>query len=492
MKSSWPTILKRKYPKLFFTLSSEVAPFLGEYERTATTVFNAYIGPKISALLAKPAKLLSSKGLKRDPLIMQAYGGVLDVEATCKNAVGTIESGPGRGDRRHPIPRRLIGEHNILATDMGGTTFKVSVIRDGVIERDYKPVILAHSILSTKIWVESIGAGGGSIAWIDPETGLLKVGPQGAGAKPGPVCYDVGGGEPTVSDADLVLGYLNENYFLGGKMRLNKAALDGDPEKIAGRSGMSDMEAASGIYRIANSHMSDLIRKATVEKGHDPRDFALFAYGGAAPVHASRYAAELGVRQVVIPLTASVHGATGLISSDVVYEYGKSDHLSFPSGLRASTTNLPDSSTARSSDLARRGISRSDIQIDRSVDMRYRYQVHELNVPFPPGPATITRTDMEELSSRFDDLYEKSYGQGIRLSRSRQRNHHFPPHRDWVAAGNMTSSRDGAKRTMPRRSRAREMSTSKKTGKLLPRRSTISSSCSPALNSPARRSSKLR
>jgi N-methylhydantoinase A len=210
-------VIKRKYPAIFFSLSSEVAPYLGEYERAATTVFNAYIGPKISSYLRKLQNILKSKGVSHEPLIMQAYGGVLGVEATCKNAVGIIESGPAAGI----VGTRFLGEHvgekNILATDMGGTTFKVSVVRDGVIERDYKPVILRYNILSSKIWVESIGAGGGSIAWIDPETGLLKVGPQGAGASPGPVCYDIGGEDPTVSDADLVLGYLNEDYFLGGR-----------------------------------------------------------------------------------------------------------------------------------------------------------------------------------------------------------------------------------------------------------------------------------
>ncbi|MBM4299527.1 MAG: hydantoinase/oxoprolinase family protein, partial [Deltaproteobacteria bacterium] len=321
-------ILKKKYPKLFYTLSSEVAPYIGEYERSATTVFNAYIGPKISSYLQSLQTVLKQQGLRREPLIMQAYGGVLGIDATCKNAVGVIESGPAAGIVGTRFLGEHIGEKNILATDMGGTTFKVSLVRDGVIERDYKPVILRYNILSTKIWVESIGAGGGSIAWIDAETGLLKVGPQGAGASPGPVCYDVGGAEPTVSDADLVLGYLNENYFLGGRMKLNKAkTLAAIGEKIAKPLKMTEVEAASGIYRIANAHMSDLIRKATVEKGHDPRNFVLFAFGGAAPVHASRYAAELGVRQVVIPLTASVHGATGLISSDVVYEYGKSEHV---------------------------------------------------------------------------------------------------------------------------------------------------------------------
>jgi N-methylhydantoinase A len=406
-------LLNRKYPTLFFTLSHEVAPFVGEYERTATTVFNAYIGPKISAYLTKLGRVLKSQGLKRDPLIMQAYGGVLGAEATCKNAVGTIESGPASGVVGTQFVGRLIEEPNVIATDMGGTTFKVSVIRDGVIERDYKPVLLQHRILSSKIWVESIGAGGGSIAWVDPETGLLKVGPQGAGAKPGPACYGFGGTEPTVSDANLILGYLNENYFLGGKMRLDRAAaLNAIREKVARPLEMSELQAASGIHRIATAHMSDLIRKATVEKGHDPRNFALFAYGGAAPIHASRYAAQLRIKKVIIPLTASVHGAMGLISSDVVYEYGKSDHLIVPADLARVNENFAGLINHALRDLQHAGFESKDIRIGRSVDMRYRYQVHELNVPFPAGTADITPDAMEQLYTRFDSLYEKAYGQG--------------------------------------------------------------------------------
>ena len=406
-------ILKKKHPKVFFTLSSDVAPYLGEFERSATTVFNAYIGPKISTYLRSLQEILLSKGLRREPLIMQAYGGVLGIAASCKNAVGIIESGPAAGIVGTRYLGEQIGEKNILATDMGGTTFKVSVVRDGIIERDYKPVIMRHSILSTKIWVESIGAGGGSIAWIDRDTGLLKVGPQGAGASPGPVCYDVGGSEPTVSDADLILGYLNPDYFLGGRMNLNKAkTLDAVRERIARPLKLSEVEAASGIYRIANSHMSDLIRKATVEKGHDPRNFVLFAFGGAAPVHASRYAAELGIRQVVVPLTASVHGATGLISSDVVYEYGKSDHVVVPVAPMRVNENFAGLLQRALSDLSAAGFAESDVQVMRSVDMRYRYQVHELNVTFPAGSVAITESDMEELYALFDDLYERAFGQG--------------------------------------------------------------------------------
>jgi N-methylhydantoinase A len=406
-------LLRRKCPSVFLTLSSEIAPFAGEYERAATTVFNAYIAPRISAYLQNLRTILNEKGLSGEPLIMQAYGGVLGIEATCKNAVGTIESGPAAGVVGSGFLGGLIGKKNILATDMGGTTFKVSVIRDGVIEREHRPVILRHSILSSKIWVESIGAGGGSIAWIEPETRLLKVGPHGAGAKPGPVCYGLGGVEPTVSDADLVLGYLNENYFLGGRLSLNKtAALDAIRNKIAKPLGVEDIDAASGIYRIANSHMSDLIRKATVQKGHDPRNFVLFAFGGAGPVHAGRYAAELGIKEVVIPVTASVHGATGLISSDVIYEYGKSDHLVIPADLDRLNANFSTLVEKAVADLRHAGFTSEDVRIVRSVDMRYRYQVHEIAVPFPPGLSAITEKDAEELYGRFDELYEIAYGKG--------------------------------------------------------------------------------
>jgi N-methylhydantoinase A len=344
---------------------------------------------------------------------MQSYGGVLGVADTCKNAVGTIESGPASGVVGTLFTANRIGLSNILATDMGGTTFKVSVIRNGTVEKDYKPVILRHQLFLTKIWVESIGAGGGSIAWIDADSGLLKVGPQGAGADPGPVCYGLGGDEPTVSDADLVLGYLNPDYFLGGKLRLHKeTALTAVERRIAKPLGMDVIEAASGIYRIINSHMGDLIRKATVERGYDPRDFTVFAYGGAAAVHAARYAAELGVKQVIVPLTASVHGAMGLISSDVVYEYGKSDHLLVPADLDRINGIFSCLVAEAITDLRSAGFNEGAIRVTRSIDIRYRYQVHELNVPFRSGTRQISADEMDELYHRFDELYEQTYGAG--------------------------------------------------------------------------------
>lgn len=406
-------IVRENYPSVYLSLSSEVAPFLGEYERTATTAFNAYIAPKIAAYLQRLKTALREKGLKQEPLVMQSYGGVLGIDDACKSAVGTIESGPASGVVGSRFIGQRIGIPHILATDMGGTTFKVSVIRDGVVEKDYKPVILQYQIFLTKIWVESIGAGGGSIVWIDPESGLLKVGPQGAGANPGPVCYGLGGAEITVSDADLILGYLDEKWFLGGKMRLYKEkTLQVLEEKIAKPMGMSVVEAASGIYRIINLHMGDLIRKATVEKGYDPREFTLFAFGGAAPVHAGRYAAELGIKQIVIPLTASVHGATGLVSSDVVYEYGKSDNLFVPADIRRINENFSVLVNKAIRNLGSAGFKNGNMSILRSLDMRYRNQVHELNVPLRPGVAEVSETEVEEAYARFDELYEQAYGPG--------------------------------------------------------------------------------
>jgi N-methylhydantoinase A len=403
--------IRRHYPSVYLSLSSEVAPFLGEYERTATTAFNAYVGPKIAAYLKQLGTALHSKGLGHEPLVMQAYGGVLGIDDTCKNAVGTIESGPAAGIMGSRYIGEQLGVPHVLATDMGGTTFKVGVIRDGSVEKDHKPIFMRYQLFLSKIWVESIGAGGGSIVWIDPETGLLKVGPQGAGSSPGPICYGLGGSEVTVSDADLILGYLNENCFLGGRMKLDQElALKVFKEKIARPMNMTVAEAASGIYRITNSHMSDLIRRATVERGYDPRAFTLFAFGGAAPVHAGRYAAELGIKEVVVPLTASVHGAAGLVSSDVTYEYGRSERLSVPADLKRVREIFAGLVERAKASLRAAGFTDKEMKIIRSLDMRYRQQVHELNVPFPAGIDEFSEPELETIYHRFDEIYELTYG----------------------------------------------------------------------------------
>ncbi|MDE0034476.1 MAG: hydantoinase/oxoprolinase family protein [Deltaproteobacteria bacterium] len=405
-------VIRRKHPEVHVTCSSDIAPFLGEYERTTTTIFSAYIAPKIVAYMRSLQEKLAGNGLKSAPLVMQAYGGMLSIEATSQNAIGTLESGPAAGVVGSKFIADMIGESNVLATDMGGTTFKVSLVRGGHIERDFQPVFERYSILAPKIWVASIGAGGGSIAWIDDNSGLLKVGPRGAGASPGPVAYGLGGTEPTVCDADVVLGYLNPGYFLGGRMTLDKekatAAID---ERIAGPLDMTTVQAAGGIFRIINAHMSDLIRRCTVERGYDPREFAMVAIGGSAPVHVARCAVQLGVRKVVIPLTASVHASTGLISADVTYEYGMSDHAVVPLDPARLNGGFDKLCARAAEDLSSAGFGQDDTVILRSVDMRYRYQVNEINVPVS-GAGPLQGADLEQLYSRFDELYEQSYGKG--------------------------------------------------------------------------------
>jgi len=405
--------VKQRFPKAYLSLSSEVAPFLGEYERTATTAFNAYVGPNIAGYLGRLAALLRARGLRREPLVMQAYGGVLGIEDTCKNAVGTIESGPAAGVMASRFLGSRLGISHVLATDMGGTTFKVGVIRDGAAETDHRPILMRYQLFLSKIWVESIGAGGGSIVWIDPETGLLKVGPQGAGSSPGPVCYGLGGSEVTVSDADLVLGYLNQDCFLGGRLKLDKErALAALKQKVAEPMGMTAAEAANGIYRITNAQMSDSIRRATVERGYDPREFTLFAFGGAAPVHAGRYAAELGIKEVVVPFTAAVHGAAGLVSADVTYRFGRSERLAVPADAKqVGAIFAPLLERARAS-LGAAGFAENAMKITRSLDIRYRQQVHELNIAFPEGTAELGETELDAIYRRFDEVYELAYGRG--------------------------------------------------------------------------------
>ncbi len=404
--------VRRLHPEVHVSRSSEVAPFLGEYERTATTVFSAYIGPRIASYLRNLQRDLAARGLRQEPLVMQAYGGMLSIEETSRKAIGTLESGPAAGVVGSKFVGDLIGEPNVLAVDMGGTTFKVSLVRKGNIERDYQPVFERYSILAPKIWVASIGAGGGSIAWIDEKAGLLKVGPRGAGAAPGPVAYGLGGTEPTVCDADVALGYLNPKYFLGGRLALDKdAAVAAIGERVAKPLGMTAVEAAGGIFRIINAHMSDLIRRCTVERGYDPREFTMVAIGGSAPVHLARCAAQLGVRKVVIPLTASVHAATGLISADVTYEYGMSDHVVAPLDPVRLGAGFDRLCGRAANDLARAGFQEHDIDLFRSVDLRYRYQLNEINVPLP-GSGPITDADLERLYERFDELYEQSFGKG--------------------------------------------------------------------------------
>jgi N-methylhydantoinase A len=404
-------IIRELQPDIHVTISSELSPLLGEYERTATTAINAYLAPATFAYFSALEKSLRNNGLQHRPLISQAYGGSLPIAKAGNQAVTTIASGPVGGVMASRYLGELLGHQNVLTTDVGGTSFDVGLILDGVVEFTNQAIIEQYTYQTPRIEVESIGTGGGSIAWIEPFTGLLKVGPTSAGAVPGPVCYDYGGVEPTVSDADLILGYLNPDYFLGGRVKLNaEKARQALEHKIAKPLDIDPVEAAAAIYDIVNAKMADLIRKTTIERGYDPRDCALFAYGGAGPVHAGVYAEELGVKEVIVPITAAVHSAMGVALSDVIHSYSASDRMVTPAPIDRVNGNFEKLEMRTMEDLIVDGFEDKDILIKRYVGMKYRRQVHELIIPAPLGK--LSEDSLKQLVVDFETMYEKLYGQG--------------------------------------------------------------------------------
>ncbi|MDZ4246050.1 MAG: hydantoinase/oxoprolinase family protein, partial [Dehalococcoidia bacterium] len=282
------SLLNKVMPGIPVTLSSELIPVAGEYERTAAVVINSYLSPIISNYLKNLSRQFEDLGLKCPALIMTSAGGVLPVKEAGEKAVSLLESGPAGGIIASTYLGQALGHKNIIATDMGGTSFDAGLIIDNQPVMTHRSVVGKYHINIPMIDISSIGTGGGSIARVDGA--YLRVGPYSAGAVPGPVCYGKGGTEPTVTDADVVLGYIDPDFFLGGRIKLDKeAAAAAIKEKIAGPLGISVVEAAAGIRRVSDSQMADLLRKVTLQRGHDPREFVLFAYGGAGPTHCASF-----------------------------------------------------------------------------------------------------------------------------------------------------------------------------------------------------------
>jgi N-methylhydantoinase A len=404
-------MVREAYPNIFVTASCELAPQMGEYERTATTALNCYLGPVAYNYIQALDRKLREKGLRCPLLVMQSTGGVLPAEEIGRRAVNTLSSGPVGGTTGARFLGSIMGYDNIICTDVGGTSFDVGLIVGGQAEYAREPVAGRYHTRVPMVAISSIGTGGGSIAWIEPVTKVLRVGPQSAGAVPGPVCYDRGGEQPTVTDAGVILGYINPDYFLGGRMRLNRdKALSVTEEKIADPLGMDVYQAAAGIYRISNSQLADLVRKVTIEKGYDPRDFVLFAYGGAGPQYAGLYGAEIGLKTIVVPPLASVFSAFGAVVSDITKFYSLSDPLVAPADPERLNQIYQGLEGRAWEDLRRDGMRDQDIALQRYVDMRYRRQVHEVRVPVPPG--RLTPDLVEEVMSRFEAKYEELYGKG--------------------------------------------------------------------------------
>ena len=405
-------LIREIAPGAYVTLSSEIAPVPGEYERASTTVINAYAGGIASDYINSLQALLQGRGYGGPLLVMQGYGGLLPAEEAAERAVGMLECGPAAGVIGSRHLGLLMEDEDIIACDMGGTTFKVGVIQGGAIDYAREPMVDRYHYVAPKIEVVSIGAGGGSIVALDPTTGVPGVGPASAGARPGPVCYGLGGDQPTLTDVMLLVGYMDPGTFLGGTISLDaEAARRVFTEKIAQPLGMSVEEAAIGIYRIAAAQITDLIHEITVERGLDPRDFVLHAFGGSCGLLCGVFGAELGVRRIVVPYTASVNAAFGLLSADIVHEYTVTKTLPMPSpAAEINEIYAPMMARARAQ-LAAEGFADAAIALDWSIDLRYGRQVHEVTTPVAGG-GPMDDDAVGRLSADFEALYERKFGKG--------------------------------------------------------------------------------
>jgi N-methylhydantoinase A len=409
-------LIEATAPDLFVTCSHELVPLLGEYERTVATVMNCYVGPLTTRYVERIASGAAHKGLAAPFLLMQCNGGLTPAAAATRAPLLLLQSGPCGGVVGAQALGHLLGHANIIATDMGGTTFDVGLVHAGSPLRTATTIVDQYEFYVPAIDVKSVGAGGGSIAWIDDSRGALCVGPMSAGAAPGPICYRRGGREPTVTDADVVLGYIDPNFFLGGNNALDRDAAHQAIAALGARLGLDVYQTAAGINRIADTHMADLIRRETIEKGLDPRDFALYSYGGAGPCHAGAYARELGVAQLVVPLTptASVFSAFGVASSDIVHVHQRNQLMAAPFNAAALRATLDALEREARAELHAEGFSDAHNRFSFTADLRHRLQVHVVEVVLDVALSNDVLADT--LVERFTARYEALYGAGTAYS----------------------------------------------------------------------------
>ncbi len=401
-------LVEKRFPGIFVTLSSEVSPLLGEYERTATTAINASLGPILKRFMGRLVESLRSAGLSGPVLAMHSLGGVIPCEEAGDKAAHIMASGPVGGVMGAMNMGRMLGHKNIIVTDVGGTSFDVGLIVDGRPTLNRQPVFEKFTLAVPMIDVISIGAGGGSIAWVEAETRLLQVGPRSAGALPGPACYDQGGNEPTVTDANLVLARIDARSFFGGRKKLAyDLARKAIEEKVARPLGMDLLKAAKGILEIVDSHMADLVRRVTVEQGYHPSEFVIYAYGGGGPLHVGSYARDIGVSEVLVSPYAPVFSGFGIAGCDIQRQYTRSRPMTLPAPPAQFNAIFSDLEAAAIRDAVR---SAGELELERFLDMKFRRQVHNVRIPVPSGELRSQETDT--LMVNFEEAYERIYGKG--------------------------------------------------------------------------------
>ena len=414
-------LAKEELPEAFVSVSHEISPAVGEYARMSTTAANASLGPVAGRYLSRLESTLREAGMRVPVLMMTCSGGVLPTAVLTDRPAFALFSGPAAGVMGSLAIGERIGLKNILTTDIGGTSFDVGMVADG------KPVMRSQIALAGadirvhSIDVDSIGAGGGSLASV--QFGELRVGPKSAGANPGPACYGRGGTLPTATDADLVLGVLDPDHFLGGRMKLDMAAARRAIDlHVAGPLGMSIVEAAWGIREVLDSRMADLLRRMTIERGHDPREFSLFANGGAGPSHAWVLSAELGLDSFIVPAAASAVSAFGTANSDLGFTIESPAYVRIRPGASPSAAQLDKVSSGirftvaevkRNLELA---AARGRVRIERLISMRFRGQTHHLDIPLEGD--VYDEAAYRRATARFESDYETLFGRGAAFSKA--------------------------------------------------------------------------
>ena len=397
-------------PEMHLSLSYEIHPVIREYERMVTTVFNSYTGPRVVKYTSNLASALEELGLKKQPMIMHSEGGYMSMEEAQKRPVSLILSGPAAGATGAAKLGGQLGLENIITADMGGTSYDTALIHRGKVQKKTRALINEFETGLSLVDVVAIGSGGGSIAWID-NRGLPSVGPQSAGADPGPACYDKGGTEPTVTDAALVLGLLNPDKFLAGRETISQElAHNAIEEKFASPLGVSVEEAAQWIYTLTVANMSNAARSVSVERGFDPRHFAYFAYGGTSPLFASEICRDLGITDIVVPGDSSAFSARGLLEADRSESYIESLYWTSENDVEELNKTFESLEQRAVREFRDQGYSTDQLTLVREGDLRFQGQAAELTVPLPSGH--LNSDHAHQIEQTFIETYETLYGEG--------------------------------------------------------------------------------
>jgi len=399
-------VLASRLPDVFVTHSAEVIPEHREFERFSTTVINAYVSPILGRYLMRLAERLSTQGLGGPLYTMSSSGGAMTVEQASRLGVKTILSGPVGGVQATVFVGEAAGLRDVISYDMGGTSTDVALIRDLTPALSSDNIVESFPVRTPQVDINSVGAGGGSIAWLDVAGGL-NVGPASAGAIPGPACYDRGGSDPTVTDANLILGRLGPDHLLAGLVGLRPELAEQALERLSARmGGLSLTHLAEGIVRLAVARMATATREVSVRRGYDPRDFTLVAFGGAGPMHACSLAAELGIPRVLVPPSPGNFSALGLLTADVRHDFVKT-RLALQSDLAAGEVErfFGELEVQAGAQLSTEGFRGERVRFERSADIRYAGQAWEVNLALPaPAPEGTA------LRQRFDTAYAAIYG----------------------------------------------------------------------------------